>query len=69
MRRRIITAIVGVTGFVLLALGIPLAVVAQRQILDSEVVELQATAARALSEVAIPLDPVELARVADEPGW
>ena len=67
MRRRIITAIVGVTGFVLLALGIPLAVVAQRQILDSEVVELQATAARALSEVAIPLDPVELARVADEP--
>jgi signal transduction histidine kinase len=65
--RRITTAIVGVTAFVLLALGVPLAVVAQRQILDSEVVELQATAARTLTEIAIPLDKAELAEVADEP--
>jgi signal transduction histidine kinase len=65
--RRITTAIVGVTAFVLLGLGIPLAIVAQRQILDSEVVELQASAAQTLTEVVTPLDPGELAEVAEEP--
>ena len=67
MRRRITTAIVGVTAFVLVALGIPLAIVAQRQILDSEVVELQASAAETLTEISIPLDMTELAEIADEP--
>lgn len=67
MRRRITSAIVGVTGFVLLALGIPLAIVAQRQILDSEVVELQATAAETLPEISIPLDTTELGEIAAEP--
>ncbi len=67
MRRRITTAIVGVTAFVLLAVGIPLAIVAQRQLLDSEVVELQARAAETLAEIAIPLDPTELAQVSIEP--
>ena len=67
MRRRITTAIVGVTTFVLLALGIPLAIVAQLQILDSEVVELQAAAAQTLSEIAIPFNQTELGEVAAEP--
>jgi signal transduction histidine kinase len=67
LRRRITTAIVGVTAFVLLALGIPLAIVAQRQILDAEVVELQAKAAQTLTEIAIPLDQRDLAKVAHEP--
>ncbi|MCU1361097.1 MAG: hypothetical protein JWN99_2386, partial [Ilumatobacteraceae bacterium] len=67
MRRRITTAIVGVTAFVLLALGVPLALVAQRQILSSEVVELQATAAHGLTEITLPLDEESLAQVAAEP--
>ncbi len=67
MKRRITAAIVGVTAFVLLALGIPLAIVAERQLLDSEVVELQASAAETLTEIAIPLDADELADVASEP--
>ncbi len=67
MKRRITSAIVGVTAFVLLALGIPLAIIAQRQILDSEVVELQARAAETLAEIAIPLDPTKLAQVSIEP--
>ena len=66
MRRRITTAIVGVTAFVLLALGIPLAIIAERQLLDSEVVELQATAAETLTEIAVPLDSNELADIANE---
>ncbi len=67
MKRRITTAIVGVTAFVLLALGIPLAIIAERQLLDSELVELQATAAETLTEIAIPLDTNELADIANEP--
>ena len=67
MKRRITTAIVGVTAFVLLALGIPLAIIAERQLLDSEVVELQASAAETLIEIAIPLDANELADIASEP--
>lgn len=66
MRRRITTAIVGVTAFVLLALGIPLAIIAERQLLDSEVVELQASAAETLTEIAVPLDSNELADIANE---
>ncbi|TPW10154.1 MAG: histidine kinase [Acidimicrobiaceae bacterium] len=67
MKRRITTAIVGVTAFILLALGIPLAVIAERQLLDSEVVELQAAAAETLTEISVPLDPRELAQIANEP--
>ncbi len=61
MRRRITAAIVGVTAFVLLALGIPLGVVADRYILGSEVVELQATAAQLLTEINVPINITELA--------
>lgn len=67
MRRRIISAIVGVTAFVLLALGIPLAIVAERSIVGSEVVELQAKAAQLLTEIDLPIVDAELDDLADEP--
>ena len=52
---------------ILVVLGIPLALAVHRAILDTEVVELQATAARTLSEIQVPLDPAELAAVSREP--
>ena len=52
---------------ILVVLGIPLALAVHRSILDTEVVELQATAARTLSEIQVPLDPAELAAVSREP--
>ncbi|MGB8860728.1 MAG: HAMP domain-containing sensor histidine kinase [Ilumatobacteraceae bacterium] len=67
MRRRITEAIVGVSALILLVLGIPLALAVHQSILDSEVVELQATAARTLAEIAVPLDPEKLAKVSSEP--
>lgn len=67
MRRRITSAIVGVTAFILIALGIPLAIVMQRDIVSSEVVELQAAGAAALTEVAVPIDATQLASIANEP--
>lgn len=67
MRRRITTAIVGVTAFILLAVGIPLAIVAQRSIVRSEVVRLQATVAETLTEIERPIDEAQLARLRDEP--
>jgi signal transduction histidine kinase len=67
VRRRITDAIVGVTALVLLVLGLPLAIAVHRSILTSEVVELQANAARALTEVNIPLDAGQLAGISREP--
>ena len=67
MRRRIREAIVGVAAIILLVLGIPLAVVVHRSALDSEVVEVQATAATALAEIEVPLHPDRLAQIAAEP--
>lgn len=66
MRRRIREAIVGVSAIILLVLGVPLAVVVHRSALDSEVVELQATAATALTEIEVPVRPDQLAQVATE---
>ncbi len=66
MRRRITEAIVGVSALILFVLGVPFAIAVHRSILGSEVVELQSTAARTLSEILVPLDPVELAAVSGE---
>lgn len=66
MRRRISEAIVGVSAVILVVLGLPLAIVVHRAILDSEVVELQATAARALGEVELPIDPAQLESIEKE---
>ena len=67
MRRRITAAIVGVTAFILLALGIPLAVVIQRSAVRAELVELQRTAAATLTEIEVPLDAAALAALVNEP--
>ena len=67
MRRRITEAIVGVSALILLVLGIPLALAVHQSILDSEVVEVQATAARTLTEIDVSLDPKKLAAVSSEP--
>src|SRR6478752_2941678 len=67
MRRRITAAIVGVTAFILLALGIPLAVVIQRSAVRAELVELQRTAAATLTEIEVPLDAARLAALVNEP--
>jgi len=67
VRRRITAAIVGVVALVLVALGVPLAIAVRHWALSSEVVELQATAARTLTEVAVPFNLTLLAAVAHEP--
>lgn len=67
MRRRITTAIVGVTAFILIAVGIPLAIVAQRAVARNEVVNLQAIAAETLTEIGRPLDVSQLDALRDEP--
>lgn len=67
MRRRIATAIVGVTAFILVAVGLPLALVAQRLVVRSEVVELQAIAAQTLTEVERPIDIAQLSELRSEP--
>lgn len=66
MKRRITVAIVGVSALILVALGIPLAVAVHRSILDSEVVELQARAARTLAEIRVPIDVAQLKAVRGE---
>jgi signal transduction histidine kinase len=63
MRRRIVEAIVGVAALLLLALGVPLAIAVDRSVLSSEVVELQASAARTLAEIDVPIDPQQLERM------
>ncbi|MCU1401082.1 MAG: integral rane sensor signal transduction histidine kinase [Acidimicrobiales bacterium] len=67
MRRRITEAIVGVSALILVVLGIPLALAVHSSILDSEVVELQASAARALAEIAVPLDLHQIEHIGAEP--
>ena len=67
MRRRITEAIVGVSALILLVLGIPLAIAVHQTILNAEVVELQVTAARTLTEIDVPIDTSDLAVVSSEP--
>ena len=66
MKQRITRAIVGVTAFVLIALGIPLALVIRTSIIGSEVVELHAASSHTLNEIHLPLDPTQLAKLAHE---
>jgi signal transduction histidine kinase len=66
MTRRITTAIVGVTALVLLLLGIPLAIVAQQSIVDSDVVAMHAAVAHLLIEITLPVNESELANLARE---
>lgn len=62
MKRRITEGMLGVAVLVILLLGIPLAIVVQRLVVDREVVALQSRASRTLAEVGIPLEQAELER-------
>ena len=66
MKRRITSAIVGVTAFVLLLLGIPLAILVQREVVSSEIVEMQSDAASALTEIELPINADQIAAIAAE---
>ena len=55
-----------VAALLLLVLGIPLAIAVHQSIFDSEVVELQAVAARTLAEIRVPLDVTQLTRLHTE---
>jgi signal transduction histidine kinase len=67
VRTRITRAILLVTGMLVLALGIPLAIGVQRFYENRAVVDLQRRAAEATAEISIPLDPRDLAFAAAEP--
>ena len=67
MRGRIARAIVGVTALIIVALGVPLAIVIQRFYESRATVELQRSAAEAIVELSIPLNAVEIAEAAAEP--
>jgi signal transduction histidine kinase len=66
VKRRITSAIVGVTAFVVILLGIPLAIVVQREVVSSEVVEMQSDAASALTEIELPINADQIAAIAAE---
>ncbi len=66
MSRRISEAIVGVSAAILLVLGVPLALAVHQLILNNEVVSLQSSAARTLAEIAVPLNPQQLAGIRRE---
>jgi signal transduction histidine kinase len=67
MRRRITEAIVGVVAVVLLVLGLALALVAHRSILNAEIVREERTASRTLAEINLPLSRDQLASIQTEP--
>lgn len=71
MRRQITRAILAVAALLIIALGLPLAVVVQRSYQDRAVADLHRRAAETIVEIALPLDPAELSQVAteaDSPG-
>ena len=67
MRRRITQAIVGVAAIILLALGIPLAIVFRQSFVDAELLENQAAATKTVAEIKLPIDVAALNRLHLEP--
>lgn len=71
MKSQITRAILAVAALLIIGLGLPLAVVVQRFYQDGAVADLRRRAAETVVEIALPLDPAELAQVvteADSPG-
>ena len=66
MKARIARTIVAVTALVIIVLGVPFAVVAQRFFQSRATVELQRAAAEAIAELTIPLDGKAIAAAAEE---
>lgn len=67
MKNRIARTIVGVTALIIVLLGVPLAIVTQRFYESRATVELQRSAAQAIAELTLPLDPAAIADAATEP--
>ena len=67
MRNRIARTIIGVVALVIVVLGVPFAIVLQRFYESRATAELERSAAQAIAELALPLDPVEIAAAAQEP--
>ncbi len=67
MRNRIARTIIGVAALVIVVLGVPFAVVIQRFYESRATAELERSAAQAIAELALPLDPIEIAAAAEEP--
>ena len=67
MKARIARTIVGVTALVIVALGIPFAIVVQRFYESRATIELQRSAAEAIAELTLPLRVDEIADAAGEP--
>ncbi|MEO7428922.1 MAG: hypothetical protein ABIY48_06020, partial [Acidimicrobiales bacterium] len=66
MKSQITRAIIAVAALLVIGLGLPLAIVVQRFYQDGAAADLQRRAAESLAEIALPLEPVGLARVASE---
>ena len=66
MRRRLTGAIVSVVALTVLLLGVPLAIAVDHSYRDSATVVLQRRAAETLAEITLPLDPKQLAGIADQ---
>ena len=67
VRNRITRTIIGVAALVIVVLGVPFAIVLQRFYESRATAELQRTAAEAIAELALPLNPEEIADAAREP--
>jgi len=67
VKNRIARTIVGVTALIIVLLGVPLAIVTQRFYESRATVELQRSAAQAIAELTVPLDPAAIADAATEP--
>ena len=67
MRNRIARTIIGVAALVIVVLGVPFAVVIQRFYESRATAELERSAAQTIAELALPLDPIEIAAAAEEP--
>lgn len=67
MRSRIARTIVGVSAFVVVVLGIPLAVLFQRFLESRATIDLQREAAEAIAELTPPLTRASIAAIAGEP--
>lgn len=67
MKARIAHTIIGVTALTIVVLGVPLAILIERFYESRATVELHRSAAEAIAELTIPLDPVGIADAAAEP--
>ena len=66
MTRRIVMAIMGVASFVLLALGIPLAIAIRKSYVSAETASVHEKMTRTLGEITLPIDVHQLGQLTTE---